>query len=154
MKEIERKFLVKPSWLFKQTVPCEVASRQYIVQGYLSTGDIVVRIRIIDGRSYITIKNNGYDIERSEFEYPIPLADAEKMLCMPTVRVITKFRSVVMHDGHKWEVDEFTGRYNGLILAEIELKNPDEPINLPDWIDEEVTGNPKYYNVNLINDPS
>ena len=154
MKEIERKFLVKPSWLSKQTVQHEVTSRQYIVQGYLSTGDIAVRIRIIDDRSYITIKNNVYDIERSEFEYPIPLADAEKMLCMPNVRVVTKFRYVVMYDGHKWEVDEFVGRNKGLILAEIELKSPDEPINLPEWIDEEVTGNPKYYNVNIINDPS
>ena len=70
---------------------------------------------------------------------------------MPNVRIIEKFRSVVMYDGHKWEIDEFVGRNTGLVLAEIELKSPDEPLNLPEWAGEEVTGNPKYYNVNLIN---
>lgn len=150
-KEIERKFLVKPTWLSTRIIPSEVSSRHHIVQGYLSTGDIVVRIRIIDSRSYITIKNNGFDIERSEFEYPIPFEDAKEMLRMPNVRIIEKFRSVVMYDGHKWEIDEFVGRNTGLVLAEIELKSPDEPLNLPEWAGEEVTGNPKYYNVNLIN---
>lgn len=150
-KEIERKFLVKPTWRSTRIAPFVAASRHHIVQGYLSTGDIVVRIRIIDSRSYITIKNNGFDIERSEFEYPIPFEDAKEMLCMPNVSIIEKFRSVVMYDGHKWEIDEFVGRNTGLVLAEIELKSPDEPINLPEWVGEEVTGNPKYYNVNLIN---
>lgn len=150
-KEIERKFLVKPTWLSTRIIPFEASSRHHIVQGYLSTGDIVVRIRIIDSRSYITIKNNGFDIERSEFEYPIPFEDAKEMLCMPNVSIIEKFRSVVMYDGHKWEIDEFVGRNTGLVLAEIELKSPDELFNLPEWVGEEVTGNPKYYNVNLIN---
>ena len=145
--EIERKFLLKnEDWR-------NLTTRKIIIkQGYISTNpDSTVRIRITDLKSFITIKGKGENfISHPEYEYEIPSKDAEEMFdlfCKSTG--ITKTRHIVEFEGHKWEIDEFGGRHKGLILAEIELKSVDEVVNLPDWIGQEVTDNPKYYNSNL-----
>ncbi|MCD8042479.1 MAG: CYTH domain-containing protein [Tannerellaceae bacterium] len=141
--EIERKFLVKGD--FSPGV-----KRAYrIVQGYLcSAPERTVRIRIRDREAFITIKgpSSGDGLTRYEFEQPIPLADAEELLKLCEPGIIEKVRHIIPAGTHTWEVDVFHGENEGLVMAEIELKNPNEAINLPDWIGEEVTGDPRYYN--------
>ncbi|MBQ3644021.1 MAG: CYTH domain-containing protein [Candidatus Riflebacteria bacterium] len=144
--EIERKFLLKnDSWK-------KIASKSiHIKQGYISTNPLsVVRIRIADSKSFLTIKGKGSNISRPEYEYEIPLQDAEEMynlFCQHTG--LAKTRHIVEYKGHIWEIDEFEGRHQGLILAEVEMKSEDEEVILPEWIEKEVTGDPRYYNSNL-----
>ena len=150
--EIERKFLVRnDSW----KAGCRGSER--LRQGYLSSDDAtnkaVIRIRQAGERSFVTIKGRG-GLTRPEFEYEIPLADAAILLrdlCLPTL--IEKTRYEVDHAGMTWLVDEFAGAHSGLILAEIEIERPDQSIDLPSWVGEEVTENPIYRNSNLSAHP-
>jgi len=148
-KEIERKFLVN-SHEFRSK-----AKGSVIKQGFLNTDpQRVVRIRVRDDHAYLTIKGKSKGMERTEFEYEIPVDDANSMieeLCLKPV--IEKIRYVVVFGNHTWEIDEFRGENEGLVIAEVELKNENEDLILPDWIGKEVTGNHKYYNNNLINNP-
>ncbi len=144
--EIERKYLLKnDNWRSLSTKNIKIK------QGYISTNpESTVRIRIADSKGFLTIKGKGNEIAHPEYEYEIPTKDAEEMFnlfCKKTG--IEKIRYIVDFKGHKWEIDEFEGRHKGLILAEVELKSEDESVDLPDWIGEEVTGNPKYYNSNI-----
>lgn len=148
-KEIERKFLVK-SGNFKEN-----AKKEHIHQGFLSTEkERVVRVRIMGAEAYLTIKGLSEGITRKEFEYKIPLEDARVLLrelCKkPTIE---KYRYRVEHGGLTWEVDEFLGANEGLVVAEVELEDPDQEVSLPSWAGREVSGDPRYFNSNLVKDP-
>jgi len=148
-REIERKFLVKnDSWKNgRPGLPCR--------QGYLVTGeDITVRVRILGNEGYLTIKGRTEGISRDEFEYRIPVADAEAMLgSMSRGGTVEKIRYHVEANGFVWDVDEFLGGNNGLVLAEVELENEDQQPELPDWLGQEVTGEVRYYNAYLAGNP-
>jgi adenylate cyclase len=146
--EIERKFLVVgDDWR-------AVASGTHYVQGYLSR-DVarIVRVRRAGPAAYLTIKGIPEGARRPEFEYPIPLSDAQQLmnLCLPPL--VEKTRYVIKYGGKRWEVDEFHGDNRGLILAEIELPSEDEPIDIPPWIGQEVSGDPRYFNSYLSEHP-
>ncbi len=148
--EIERKFLLKnDNW--KQSV----VSSALIRQGYLANSDKAsVRIRIDGDIANINIKSMTLAITRQEYEYAIPVEDAEKLLTdLCQQPQIEKTRYIVMHEGHKWEIDVFAGDNAGLVVAEIELDSEDESFAMPDWAGQEVSDQIKYYNVNLINNP-
>lgn len=145
--EIERKFLVDEKKLPAQILTCG----EKISQGYLSVEPgRTVRVRIKGERGFLTIKSANVGIVRQEFEYEIPLEDAEEILKL-CEKVLEKVRYKVEYAGHIWEVDIFGGRLAGLILAEVELTAPKEILELPDWLGTEVSDNPKYFNSNLVN---
>ena len=146
-KEIERKFLVREgSWRRAQGI-------QYR-QGYLnSVKERVVRVRTIGDQGYLTIKGLTVGASRMEFEYEIPLSDAHELLTICEKPLIEKIRYKVENDGVIWEVDEFAGENQGLIVAEVELHSEDQQFAKPDWVSEEVTGDPRYFNSNLIKNP-
>jgi adenylate cyclase len=147
--EIERKFLVKPrKW-------SELGPGTVIRQGYLSTEhERTVRVRTYGERGYITIKGITKGISRKEYEYEIPPADANELLDRLCLRpLIEKTRFRIPFGGHTFEVDEFTGDNRGLTVAEVELKAAGESVDLPDWIDREVSGDPRYFNSNLSEHP-
>lgn len=142
--EIERKFTVKNSDYRKQAY--EVRE---IRQGLLnSQGKNEVRVTIRGSYAWICVKSNESSISRFEWEKEIPVKEAELLLNSCCVsRIITKTRYLILSgEGLIWEVDEFHGDDDGLVIAEIEIPSKDYEIELPDWIDEEVTGNPRYYN--------
>lgn len=143
--EIERKFLVDKSKLRG----LRYASEEQIAQGYLSTHP-TVRVRIKGERAFLTIKSLTVGIMRQEFEYEIPVADAEQLLKMCGRRVLKKYRRTIEYGGHVWEIDFFAGRHAGLILAEVELASPDESVDLPEWVAQEVSGDARYFNSNLV----
>ncbi|QIK37014.1 CYTH domain-containing protein [Caldichromatium japonicum] len=148
--EIERKFLVKnDDWHAQATEGVR------LIQGYLSADPhLTVRVRIQGDAAVLTLKGGSRGISRLEFEYPIPLADAEEMLtALAVFPPIDKTRYLVRHEGHCWEIDVFTGANAGLVIAELELARPDEPFTRPDWLGEEVSGDPRYLNVNLARHP-
>lgn len=148
-KEIERKFLVKSdAWK-------RVARGTLYRQGYLSTiKERVVRVRTIDEKGFLTIKGKVEGISRSEFEYEIPAEDANLMLdSLCEKPIIEKYRAKIDYEGAIWEVDEFLGENEGLVIAEVELNDENQVVEIPDWIGEEVSGNPKYFNSNLITNP-
>jgi len=148
--EIERKFLVKDdSW------HSDVESQAHLMQGYLADGDkATVRVRVTDDAACLTIKGPTVGIRRGEYEYPIPLANAQAMLRELTVYpAINKTRYQVRSGGRLWELDLFAGENEGLVLAELELGSEDESFELPAWAGEEVSGDPRYYNVNLARNP-
>ena len=147
--EIERKFLLaSDSWR-------EGARGQRYRQGYLSTDkERVVRVRTIDETAFLTIKGITRGISRLEFEYAIPLDDAETMLeVLCHAPIIDKTRYRIRHGHHVFEVDEFHGNNAGLIVAEVELDSEDEAFERPNWLGEEVTDDPRYANANLIEHP-
>jgi len=147
--EIERKFLVKGDhWR-------SLGTGQSYKQGYIPTQDqTTVRVRIVGDRGYLTIKGKNQGIVRAEFEYPIPLGDAEMMLAtLCRLPFIEKIRYRIPQGDLIWEVDEFSGENGGLIVAEVELQTENQAIALPNWIGEEVTGDSRYYNSNLVNHP-
>lgn len=149
-REIERKFLLAgDDWR------AHVLSTDTIRQGYLSTANgITIRIRTInDGRGFITIKAGGAALERSEFEYPIPIGDARQLLMRCLGRLIEKRRHHLDLPDGDWVVDEFQGGHAGLVLLEVELPDGNTPIERPDWLGEEVTGKAEYYNSTLANLP-
>ena len=148
--EIERKFLViDDSW--QQSVSGE----SYIRQAYLTGRDKAsIRVRIRDNRTAtLTIKSRGADLKRLEFEYEIPVLEAEAMLPLRFGAIIEKRRAIVPVQGHAWEVDTFFGDNVGLVLAEIELAAVDETFAKPQWIGSEVTSQASYYNSALANNP-
>ncbi len=148
-QEIERKFLVKRE-LWKRP---EGGVRYR--QGYLSTvKERTVRVRTAGDKGYITVKGVTVGATRSEYEYEIPLADANEMLDRLCERpLIEKTRYRIARDGVVWEVDEFEGDNRGLITAEVELKKEDQQVTIPDWVGEEVTRDPRYFNANLVAHP-
>ncbi|HPG34240.1 MAG: CYTH domain-containing protein [Lentimicrobium sp.] len=147
--EIEHKFLVNSSAYRSLAKP--VLYRQ----GYLVVlSDKIVRVRTAGTKAYITIKAKVSVLTRKEYEYEIPLADAETMLnemCMGPL--IEKYRYKIFYEGFVWEVDEFLGDNNGLVVAEIEVKSENQDFPIPLWVDTEVTGDPRYLNSNLSKKP-
>lgn len=155
--EIERKYLVKKEeWRshLKQLQQDFPDIGQKYCQGYIPTNNrTTVRLRTIGTQAYITIKSEVVGYTRSEFEYPIPLQDAEQMLATLCLKpLIEKIRYKVTHDDLVWEVDDFLGENKGLIIAEVELTDENQNINLPHWIDREVKDK-KYFNSSLVNHP-
>lgn len=148
-KEIERKFLVVGDIWRK------LAMGTRYRQGYLSTvKERTVRVRIIDSKAFLTVKGPTEGATRSEYEYEIPAADANEMLDdLCEKPIIEKDRYKISIDDAIWEVDEFFGVNKGLIVAEIELRSEDQPFEKPAWLGAEVTGDPKYFNANLIARP-
>ena len=148
--EIERKFLIKHvGWRasadggtrFQQGYLCRVVGR-------------TVRVRLAGEQAYLTIKGETVGLARAEYEYAIPVADAIQMLDQLCERpLIEKTRYLVPHAGLTWEVDVFEGANTGLIIAEIELVSAEQAIPLPDWIGQEVSDDPRYYNANLVERP-
>lgn len=148
--EIERKFLVvNDSW------KPHVVSATRIVQGYLAhTDSTTVRARIKGEAAYLTIKGTSSGISRSEYEYAIPVADAEAMLAeMAQGPVIDKVRHLIDVEGHTWELDVFAGANAGLVMAEVELDADTEEFVVPDWAGLDVSDDARYYNVNLASNP-
>lgn len=147
--EIERKFLVRDD-RWKGQGPGTL-----LRQGYLSSApERVVRVRVEGEAAMLTIKGRTTGATRGEWEYPIPLADAQVLLESLCERpIIEKYRYRISCDGMTWEVDEFLGENAGLIVAEIELDAEDQAFAKPDWIGEEVTHDARYYNANLIRHP-
>ncbi len=147
-REIERKFLVKEGdWRAAEGVRYR--------QGYLnSVKERVVRVRTIGDRGYLTVKGLTVGASRLEFEYEIPVRDAEQMLDELCERsLIEKDRHKVQHAGLVWEIDEFFGENQGLVVCEVELESEDQVFERPEWLREEVTGDPRYFNSNLIKHP-
>ena len=145
--EIERKFRVK-----KGVWRDEKATKYR--QGYLSTvKERTVRVRTIEDQAYLTIKGKAIGAARQEFEYEIPRQDADALLDICEKPLIEKNRYKIKHGGFVWEVDEFLGENQGLIVAEIELESENQFFSKPDWVGKEVTGDPRYFNSNLIKNP-
>ena len=147
--ETERKFLISNSDWRKS-----VYQQKQIAQGYLSTNPVrTVRIRISDQIGIITIKGKSEGISRQEFEYEIPLDDAKALIKLCERSIIEKTRNLVKYQDKTWEIDEFYGDNAGLIVAEVELNDEKESIEIPDWIGNEVSGQRRYYNASLIQYP-
>jgi adenylate cyclase len=145
--EIERKFLVSGNgWRSSDVV--------LIRQGYLNRDKSrTVRVRTAGDRAYLTIKGVSVGASRAEFEYEIPMADAQELLRLCEGPIIEKKRHIVVHDGMRWEIDEFFGDNDGLVVAEIELENADQDVALPEWVGKEVTEDPRYFNSSLARTP-
>jgi CYTH domain-containing protein len=144
--EIERKFLLKgDAW---RSLGSPVLYRQ----GYLNCSkERTVRVRTAGDKGFLTLKGMSRGAERAEYEYEIPLAEAEAILRdLAEKPVIEKTRRRIEYKGLFWEIDEFSGENQGLILAEVELDSEDQAIEPPPWIGEEVTHDPRYYNSNLV----
>jgi adenylate cyclase len=147
--EIERKFLVRDDrWK-------ALGQGVLLRQGYLSSHpERVVRVRIEGDAAILTIKGRSVGATRGEWEYPVPLADAQTFLDSLCERpIIEKYRSRIRFEGMVWEVDEFLGENAGLVVAEIELEHEDQVFIKPDWIGEEVTQDARYFNANLLRHP-
>jgi adenylate cyclase len=144
--EIERKFLVnKEKW-----ESLEKPKGAYIRQGYLTDAtNCTVRVRETDSEGFLTIKGKSEGVARAEFEYAIPKAEARQMLETLAQTQLEKTRYKMMVGQHTWEVDVFHGANDGLVLAEIELEALDETFELPDWVDKEVSDDPRYFNSRL-----
>lgn len=143
--EIERKFLV-----LNQSFIDNAVSKIDMRQGYLSRdADATVRVRIANGKAFLTVKTRNKGCVRNEFEYVVPVADAETMLAACKGLVIDKTRYVVPFGGYRWEIDEFHGALDGVVVAEIELPTADAQFAIPPFVGEEVTGRPEYYNSNI-----
>lgn len=147
--EIERKFLVRSNGWRQR------ASGALCRQGYLSLDPRrTVRVRVTGGRGTLTVKGISRGAMRREYEYEIPVPDAEAMLanlCVPPLIIKTRYR--VREADLVWEVDVFSGENEGLVLAELELKRSGQKVPLPSWVGEEVTSDPRYFNVNLVSYP-
>jgi CYTH domain-containing protein len=148
-EEIERKFLVLGD-LWRET-----AEGTRYRQGFLSTEpERTVRVRVAGPRGSITVKGKNVGARRAEFEYEIPMADAEQMLDTLCKRpLIEKVRYTLAIGPHTWEIDVFEGDNAGLVVAEIELSREDEAFEKPDWVGNEVTDDPRYFNSNLVANP-
>ena len=145
--EIERKFLVQgDGW--------RAGDRQRLCQCYLNRDkERTVRVRIAGDEAFLTIKGVTRGATRAEFEYEIPLQDAQQMLDLSDGPILEKIRHVLVHEGSRWEVDEFLGDNAGLVIAEIELQSEDQPFSRPPWLGKEVTNDNRYYNSNLAGHP-
>lgn len=147
--EIERKYLVD-----KKALPC-LEKGKYIAQGYIDTqSNTTVRARIKGNTGYLTLKGENTGISRSEFEYEIPVNDAQEIIeTLCRGKVVEKTRYEINVGNHLWEIDIFHGENDGLIVAEIELSQEDEHFEMPEWVTEEVSGQPRYYNSSLLSSP-
>lgn len=148
--EIERKFLVRDdSWR------PHASTAAYYRQGYLVTSRrCSVRVRVAGDDGFLNIKGATLGASRAEYEYPIPVQDAEEMLERLCTRpLIEKTRYFVRSGRHTWEVDVFEGENTGLVLAEIELRHAHEEFERPAWLGEEVTDDRRYYNARLVEHP-
>lgn len=148
-REIERKFLVSgTSWKHG-------AHGRRVVQGYLSLDkERTVRVRVAGEQAWLTVKGLTRGCTRAEFEYAIPVADARQLLdevCHQPI--IDKTRYTIRHAGHTWEVDEFHGVNEGLLIAEIELQDEAETFERPEWVADEVSRDPRYFNASLVRHP-
>lgn len=149
--EIERKFLVKSPEFKEQATGCS-----HFVQGYITSPPAkTVRVRIADDKAYLTIKGSGSasGMSRFEWEMEIPGKDALALLGICEGGVIEKDRYFVPFAGHTFEVDEFFGDNEGLVMAEVELSSEDEAFEKPEWLGQEVTGDSRYYNSSLRKHP-
>ena len=141
--EIERKFLVRgDGW--------KTAHGVRFIQGYLNHDrERTVRVRIAGNKAFLTIKGINNGAARAEFEYEIPVHDAEQLLKICDGPLIEKTRHMIDYAGMTWEVDEFHGANDGLVVAEIELQNAAQTFDRPAWIGPEVTADARYFNSNL-----
>jgi len=148
-KEIERKFLIKNEKFKKLT------SGVLCIQGFLSTTkERIVRVRIMGEKAFLTIKGISKGATRAEFEYEIPVSEAQFMLDELCEKpIINKYRYKIPIGELIWEVDVFFEKNEGLIVAEVEVPYENKKIEIPDWIGREVTGDQKYYNSNLVKNP-
>jgi adenylate cyclase len=148
-REIERKFLVRDD-----TWRADVRRSLHLRQAYLAGGERAsVRVRIADADATLNIKSARLGVSRDEYEYPIPLADAEELLELCTGRPVLKTRHLVVVGAHTWEIDEFEGANTGLVVAEIELDDAAEDFKRPAWLGAEVSDDARYYNVALARMP-
>jgi adenylate cyclase len=148
--EIERKFLVnKELWQH-----LEKPAEEYLVQGYLSI-DIykTIRVRVAGDKAYMTVKGKIDNLSRQEYEFEIPVNMASELIKNFAETVIEKLRYRIKYRGKTWEVDEFEGDNAGLVMAEVELTEEHENIELPEWINKEVSDDFRYYNSNLSKNP-
>lgn len=148
--EIERKFLTQAgvNWALL------AESSQKMMQGYLANNkQAVVRVRIVGEEAFLTIKGENIGLSRQEFEYPIPLTDAESMMGLCQQPVIEKIRYRISQGELCWEIDVFAGLNQGLVVAEIELPSEDYEFEKPYWLGIEVSNQVQYYNSNLISKP-
>ena len=147
--EIERKFLLKNSdW--EQFIDREI----FLRQGYLNSDmERTVRVRITDQKAFLTIKGKTENTTRQEFEYEIPIQDAESLIKLCESPLIEKTRFIVNYQNRVWEIDKFEGDNEGLVIAEIELTREDEEVTLPSWIGKEVSQDERFYNSSLIKNP-
>lgn len=148
--EIEHKFLVRDDRWRGQ-----VERSVWIRQGYLtSNARCSVRVRVADGRGFLNLKSGTLGIQRSEYEYSIPLVEAEEILdTLCEKPLLEKTRHFLRYGEHLWEIDEFAGDNAGLIVAEVELDHPDESFARPDWLGEDVSHDLRYYNSQLARHP-
>ena len=148
--EIERKYLIKKI-CGKMPWEKQGIHSSLLQQGYLHNSEnAVVRVRTADNRGFLTIKGKTENACRKEFEYEIPLAEAIEMLALCQGATINKRRYCVDYMGFIWEIDVFSGDNAGLVVAEIELKAPDQVFPEPPWLGKDVTHDPRYYNSNLV----
>ncbi|MHB8062893.1 MAG: CYTH domain-containing protein [Ruminiclostridium sp.] len=147
--EIEKKFLVK-----NDKYKCSPDSAVFR-QGYLSVeAERTVRVRSYNGKGFLTIKGKIKSCSREEYEYAIPIEDAERMLDSLCIRpIIEKVRYFHTYEGSEWVADEFLGVNDGLVIAEIELESEQQIFKKPDWIGKEITSDARYLNSNLVNNP-
>lgn len=146
--EIERKFLVDTNkWIATD-------NGTKLIQAYLGLDPLpVIRIRIAGEKAVLTIKGPSRTISRPEFEYAIPVEDAYEMLKLAISEPVEKTRHKIQHEGFVWEVDVFSGKNNGLVIAEIELQSENQDFERPDWILEEVSGDARFFNSYLSEHP-
>lgn len=148
--EIERKFLVD----HEQWRLLNKPEGKHYRQGYILSDDIkTIRVRVTDEHGYITIKGKTKGISRLEYEYTIPVNEGVELLNNFAVSELEKIRYCISYEGKVWEVDDFLGENQGLLVAEIELEDEAETFKLPQWITVEVTGDKKYYNSALSIEP-
>lgn len=147
--EIERKYLLKnDDWRSL------VTKQKKIVQGYLSDDPSrVVRVRVSGDQGIVTIKGKTEGVSRAEYEYNIPVEEALELVKMCKQHIIEKTRYIVDSNQHTWEIDVFEGKNEGLQIAEVELRDENEKVTLPDWIGEEVSNDSRYYNASLVSHP-
>lgn len=147
--EIERKFLVSDKNIINEL------EGKFYKQAYIETKDkTAVRVRITPDNAFLTIKGPNNGLKRLEYEYVIPKKDANEIidnLCQKSI--IEKNRYVIYHDNKKWEIDQFLGQNEGLIIAEIELENENTEFTKPEWLGMEVTNDVRYFNSNLVKNP-
>jgi adenylate cyclase len=148
--EIERKFLVR-SAEWTEYVTMQTRMRQ----AYLaSDGKASIRVRIKDdGGATLTIKSRGVGLRRLELEYPIPPLEAEALIPLRSGSIVEKVRHIVPYRAHTWEIDVFAGENTGLVVAEVELGDEQQRVELPPWVGTEITGQAQYYNGSLAQRP-
>jgi adenylate cyclase len=149
-KEIERKFLVRKDLWYALHKP----AGEEIRQGYLmAEPGLTIRIRIRGSKGFLTIKGITRNMTRDEYEYEVPVGQAEELFALHSKSRIEKVRYTIGFNGFTWEVDEFFGENEGLIIAEIELTSEDQEFARPPWLGEEVTSDSRYYNSYLAEKP-